>query len=132
MTVLVAGDVSNSVFAASVEPFQQVFGDPNQLVLPTGKISAKIEGTIDNSTATPSQPNTAFYAKQVHLNRGPVIPPNVPEPPYPGPHRPIHAPGLHNNLHIPQLKGLPTLPPRRQFFTSGVAIPKGPRGNRQP
>jgi hypothetical protein len=132
MTVLVAGNVTDSVFSASVEPFtnpagNQVFGDPNQVVLPTGHIAAKVEGKIDNAVATPSQPNTAFYANQVHLNHGPVIPPNVPEAPYPRPKRPIHAPGLHNNLHIPQLKGLPTVPTGHKLFSGGVAIPRGPR-----
>ena len=57
MTVHVAGNVTNSVFAASVEPFQQrtstKFGDPNQLVLPGGHITAKVEGTIDNSDRHP-------------------------------------------------------------------------------
>lgn len=132
MSVRVAGDVENSVFTASVEPFNGVFGDPNQVVLPTGQIAAKVEGTIDNSIATPSQPNTAFYANEVHLNNGPVIPPNVPEPPYPGPKRPVHAPGLRNPLQVPQLNGLATLPPKNRLFTGGVATPRGPRGTRRP
>ena len=85
MTVRVAGDVSNSVFAASVEPFNNVFGDPNEIVLPGGKINAKVEGTIDNSTITPNTPTTAFFAKSVNALAGPVIPPNVPEAPYTGP-----------------------------------------------
>ncbi len=125
MTALVAGNVTNSVFSASVEPFNSIYGDPNQIVLPGGHIAAKVEGTISNSIATPSTPNTAFFGAQVHLNHGPVIPPNVPQPPYAGPERPVHAPGLHNNLHIPQLKGLKTLPPSRVLFSSGV-YPAGP------
>ena len=128
MSVLIGGSVQNSVFTASVQPDStNTFGTPNQLVLPNGVIAAKVEGTINNSTATPDQPNTAFYAKQVHLNHGPVIPPNVPEAPYPGGNLPIHAPGLHHPLKISQLKGLPTVPTTYKFFTGGVATPKGPR-----
>jgi hypothetical protein len=128
MTALVAGDVTNSVFTAGVEPGNNgTFGAPNQLILPGGQISAKVEGKIDNAILTPDQPNTAFYANQVHLNHGPVIPPNVPEAPYPGPMLPIHAPGLHHSLHIPQLKGLQTVPTGHDIFTGGVATPRGPR-----
>jgi hypothetical protein len=130
MTVLVAGNVTDSVFSASVQPFNSIFGDPNQLVLPSGHIAAKVQGTISNIGATPSAPNTAFYAAQVHLNHGPVIPPNVPQPPYAGPMRPVHAPGLHNPLHIQQLKGLRTLPIERRLFSGGVAVPRGPRATK--
>lgn len=103
MTVHVAGDVSNSVFAASVQPYNStpltstptlVFGDPNQLVLPSGRIRGKIEGKIDNSIATPSTPTTAFFAQNVQSLAGPVIPPNVPEAPYTGPQTPAHLPGI--------------------------------------
>jgi hypothetical protein len=129
MTALVAGNITDSVFTASVSPFNGTFGDPHQIVLPTGQIAAKVTGTISNTTATPDQPSTAFYANQVHLVHGPVIPPNVPEPPYPGPMRPIHAPGLHNPLRIRQLRGLRTNPSPRRLFTGGVAIPQGPLGH---
>jgi hypothetical protein len=129
MTALIAGNVTDSVFAASTQPDSDgTFGSPNELVLPSGQIAAKVEGTIDNTNATPDQPDTAFYANQVHLNHGPVMPPNVPEAPYPGRMRPIHAPGLHNPLKIPQLKGLQTTPnPHRVRFTSGVTTPAGPK-----
>ena len=70
-TVLVAGDVTNSVFAASVQPFNNTFGTTNDLKLPTGHIVAKVQGIIDNSTATPASPTTAFYAQSVDLSRGP-------------------------------------------------------------
>ncbi|MFO0907960.1 MAG: hypothetical protein U0794_06290 [Isosphaeraceae bacterium] len=82
MTVHVAGDITNSVFAASTEPFTGVFG-PNMLVLPTGNINAKVEGVVNNAVATPDSPSNAFYAQKVNLNKGPVAPPNVPEAPYP-------------------------------------------------
>jgi hypothetical protein len=108
MTVLVAGNVIDSVFAASTEPgitpqntpsaTTPVFGTSGDLRLPGGHISEKVEGTINNSSATPASPTKAFYAKTVLVNSGPVIPPNVPQPPYGGPKRPTHAPGLHHPL----------------------------------
>jgi hypothetical protein len=126
MTALIGGNITDSVFSASVQPFNGTFGSPNDIVLPTGQIAAKVTGTIDNTVATPSKPSTAFYASQVHLNHGPVIPPNVPEPPYTT-KRPIHAPGLHNTpLQIKQLRGLQAIPAPRQLFTGGVATPRGP------
>jgi hypothetical protein len=98
MTVHVAGNVTNSVFAASVQPDTSstppVFGNSNQLVLTGGHISAKVEGTINNSTATPDSPKTAFYAQHVSLLSGPVVPPNVPEPPYKGTGLPSILPGI--------------------------------------
>jgi hypothetical protein len=103
--VHVAGNVINSVFAASVQPKVTgsgttatfTFGDPTQVVLPTGTINARVEGTIDNSTATPSTPTTAFFAQSVHLSRGPATPPNVPEEPFAGGQPAIpRTPGVHN------------------------------------
>jgi hypothetical protein len=82
---LVAGNITNSVFAASVEPTNTAFGSPDELLFPHGRITAKIEGKIDNSTATPDMPNRAFYAKSVTLAQGPVVPPAVPEEPFPNP-----------------------------------------------
>jgi hypothetical protein len=138
MTALVGGNITDSVFSASVQPFNSaapgsaftgVFGSPNDIVLPTGHIAAKVTGTISNTTATPDKPSTAFYANQVHLNKGPVVPPNVPEPPYTT-KRPIHAPGLHNTpLQIHQLRGLPTTYTPKNKFTGGVATPRGPLKN---
>ena len=79
--VLIAGNVMNSTFTASVEPLNGVYGT-SDLKLPHGHIEAKVGGTIDNSTATPDSPDTAFFAKSVTLDRGPVIPPVVPELPF--------------------------------------------------
>jgi hypothetical protein len=106
MQVLVAGNVVNSVFAASVQPFNNSdpthpfgttfgsghFGTPQDLVLPTGHIEAKIEGSINNATAVPNIPTKAFFAKEVGLKHGPVVPPNVPQPPYPKTF--VQVPGL--------------------------------------
>ena len=94
MTVHVAGDVTNSVFAASTEPVKKVFGDPNELLVTAGHIKAKVEGKIDNAKATPSSPTQAFYAQHVELLSGPVVPPSVPEAPYVHNSGPTHLPGV--------------------------------------
>ncbi len=94
MNVLVAGDVTDSIFAASVEPFQGEFGTPDDLVLPQGQITAKVEGLIDNAVATPQSPGRAFFARSVQLANGPVTPPNVPELPVSGPQKPLHSRGI--------------------------------------
>jgi hypothetical protein len=121
MQVHVAGNVTNSVFAASVEPAlvppattrvftnanpttQTGFGDPNQLVLSGGHIGEKVEGTIDNSTATPKTPTQAFFAQSVTSYAGPVVPPNVPEAPYPVPTKPFTLPGIGNVNVVPTIK----------------------------
>jgi hypothetical protein len=103
-TVLVAGDVTNSVFAASVQPLNNTFGTPNDLKLPSGHIVAKVQGTIDNSTATPASPTTAFYAQVVDLTRGPVIPPVVSEAPFPRQvfHKGQHGLTAFNPLNHPK------------------------------
>jgi hypothetical protein len=106
MQVLVAGNIIDSIFAASVQPFSSSdpthpfgttfgsgnFGTPQDLYLPTGHITAKVEGSINNTTAVPTGPTKAFFAKEVGVKTGPVVPPNVPEPPYP--RRFVQVPGL--------------------------------------
>ncbi len=113
MTLHVAGSVTNSVFAASVEPAlvgtnttkvydntAQVngnatgFGAPNQVALTGGRITAKIEGTINNTIATPNTPTQAVFASQSTKYTGPVIPPAVPQEPFTGPTSPSKFPGL--------------------------------------
>ena len=101
ITTNIAGDVTNSVFAASDNPISQVtnplvqtFGNVQDAFLPVGRILARVEGSIDNTTATPNMPNTAFYAKNVKLTRGPVAPPNVTEPPLPRPATPVTLRGI--------------------------------------
>ena len=106
----IAGNIVNSVISASVDPnpsgiapsvvdnsgqFEQrnanifPFGAPDNLVLPRGVINVKFEGTIDNSTnpliAVTAPVNAAFFAKVVHIKKGPVIPPSVPYEPYVAP-----------------------------------------------
>ena len=98
MTLHVAGSVKNSVFAASYQPFNGVYGDPNALALTGGQIKGKIEGTVDNSKLTPSKPLVAMYAKNVTAYSGPVVPPAVPEAPYTGKQTPTQLPGVNYSL----------------------------------
>lgn len=89
----IAGNVTNSVFAASVQPDSTgTFGNTD-LNLTRGQILAKVEGHIDNSSVTPNTPTTAFYAKTVKFSSGPVVPPNNPSQPFTK--RPLAVPGLH-------------------------------------
>lgn len=85
MTVLVAGDVTNSVFAASYEPNEDgVFGSPDDLRL-VGMIDAKVEGFIDNSAnidVDPEAADQAFFARNLQFARGPIVPPAAPAAPY--------------------------------------------------
>ena len=80
--VLIGGSIKNSIFAAAVDPLNGAYDSPQALFFPHSYIHAKVEGTIDNSTAAPDKPKQAFFAKQVAVTRGPVNPPNVPEAPY--------------------------------------------------
>ena len=81
--VLIAGSVKDSVFAAAVQPDSNgAYDTGNALYFPHSYIHAKVEGTIDNTTATPDKPSQAFYAKQVAVTHGPVNPPNVPNAPF--------------------------------------------------
>lgn len=115
MTVLIAGDVIDSVFSASVQPNPAqdgtpgTIGDsitlsngqtrPNDVILPRGKIHFKVEGIINNTGlleteddprdpattlfVAPQAVNQAFFAQAVKGKQGPVIPPTVPEAPFP-------------------------------------------------
>lgn len=112
--ISVAGDVVDSVIAASVQPLNEVFGTPGDLFLPHGSINAKVEGTIDNQVATPDSPLTAFYANDVVLNTGPVTPPDVPEAPYPKPTQPTNLPGIRGSLD------------RRPVVRPNFSGPRGP------
>lgn len=95
MIVHVAGDITNSAFAASVEPFQGQFGGSNQLVLPSGEINAKVEGRINNAVSSPDSPDTAFFAEHAKVIQGPVAPPKVPEAPF-AVRTPTSVPGIHD------------------------------------
>jgi len=139
MTVHVAGDVTNSVFAASVEPFTPsgtptptpLFGDPNQIVLPGGHIRSKVEGKIDNAVATPSTPNQAFFAQKLDRLSGPVIPPDVPEAPYTGPQQPVHLPGIGRLSATPRATASSATVHSALHTSTPVIVgnttPKGPR-----
>ncbi|HEY2157091.1 MAG TPA: hypothetical protein VGH33_15795 [Isosphaeraceae bacterium] len=94
MRVNVAGNITNSIFASSVQPGSSGFGSADDLRLPLGTISARVQGTIDNSTATPQSPSAAFYAQSVKLVKGPVVPPTVAEAPYSGALTPKSLPGV--------------------------------------
>jgi hypothetical protein len=105
ITAFISGNVNNSVFAASDMPINQVesttptsvtqiFGNSQDALLPLGRITARVEGSIQNSTATPDSPKTAFYANKVNLVHAVVVPPRVVEPPLPPPTTPITLPGI--------------------------------------
>src|SRR5208282_2982354 len=146
----IAGNVTNSIISVSVDPspfgieahdqFQNVtsktfpFGAPNNIVLPRGVLSVKVEGAVNNSaiqqgsTTTPNPlgltapavdpniaPTSAFFAKKVSVEHLPVIPPNVPEAPYKSP-VPYHKGQL-------SLKGLFKI-------DNSVALPSGPAGKK--
>jgi hypothetical protein len=106
----IAGNVTNSVISVSVDPnpsginnpgqFQNVtsktfpFGSPDNIVLPRGVLSLKVEGAVNNSALQQGNsplvdpnvaPNAAFFAAKVSVTKLPVIPPNVPEAPYKSP-----------------------------------------------
>jgi hypothetical protein len=120
-TVTIAGNVIDSAFSASVEPSPDgVFGTPQDLVLPHGHIRAKVEGTISNSTAVSDQADAAFFAHSVQVSGGPVVPPNVPEEPFPNAGAPPHGHRI--------VKGLqPTTPPAGSAATGQVAAQSAAR-----
>jgi hypothetical protein len=142
----IAGNVTNSIVSVSVDPnpsgisnpgqIEQVssrtfpFGAPDNIVLPRGALSVKVEGTINNSaiqqgsTGNPNPfgftfpvvdptiaSNVAFFAKHVQVEHLPVIPPNVPQAPYPSPVK--YGKGQSN------LKGLFKI-------DKSVKLPRGP------
>jgi hypothetical protein len=89
----VAGDVTTSVFAASVQAnplFDKsvnaaVFGGPTAMNLPMGIVQAKVQGEINNSANSlvdPDAAGQAFFGAHVKLSKGPVIPPAVPSEPF--------------------------------------------------
>ncbi len=114
----IAGNVTNSVFSASVDPSPAgsnsiLFGPGTALVLPRGVINAKVEGTIDNSTndlvSSDVAVNQAFFASVVHVKHGPIIPPLVPYQPTRSPtvyHKGQNAlRGLFKIDHYPSIIG---------------------------
>ncbi len=108
----IAGNVIDSIVSVSVDPdpsginspgqFETIgstrfpFGAPQNVVLPRGLINAKIEGEIDNTglqsgldpLVSPNvSPDSAFFAKQVHITRGAVFPAKVDTAPFDRPLR---------------------------------------------
>jgi hypothetical protein len=143
MTVLVAGNVTNSIFTASVDPSganpddpkDTGFGGDDDLVISGAQIDAKVEGAINNSEVTPSAPEKAFYASSVRLERGPVVPPDVPQQPYPHPFPRPRSPGVPLVGQRPlTLRGRKllidsnTVPQPRHQAPTPRSLPKGPRG----
>jgi hypothetical protein len=145
MEVHVAGSITDSIFAASVEPFNSAspstpfdatfgsgfFGTPQDVTLPTGHITAKVEGTIDNTNAVPGMPTKAFFAKELGVKTGPVVPPNVPEPPYKK--TSVQVPGLTDRYKaIPFVTknsngALPDAPDTKGHDTAvAIPVPRGP------
>ena len=139
MTVLVGGEIRNSIFAASVEP--QSFSDPNNprdsgfgtsadLVIPLAAIDAKVAGPINNSDVVPLAPDKAFFASSVRLERGPVVPPKVNEPPYSRPlprPRSVGVPVVRASRATPRLDGTPTSAFGPQSKFPGRLARGGPR-----
>ncbi len=132
--LLIAGNVIDSVFAASVEPSpDNVYGTDQDLVLPHGIIRAKVEGSISNSDTVTAEPNRAFFAHQVDQFGGPVVPPNVPEAPFPNPGAPPSGsrvvPGLQpTSTPVTRAGGAATSASAqvRAARATTAAVPKGP------
>jgi hypothetical protein len=86
MTVLIAGDVTDSLFAASVDPNEDgVFGSADDLNAISGGIDAKVEGFIDNSLNPDvdlDSADQAFFARKLHVAQGPIVPPASSAAPY--------------------------------------------------
>ncbi|HEX8203960.1 MAG TPA: hypothetical protein VF590_26025, partial [Isosphaeraceae bacterium] len=129
MTVRIAGDVVDSVFSASVEPNPGlqplpgttdqgdpgVFGDRDatgrlvDVIFPAGTIHAQVEGNIDNTNnplVDPEAAGQAFFANEVRVQAGPVVPPNVPEAPYPRDGIAPNAPRVVRHLQPQRLQDL--------------------------
>ncbi len=118
ITALVAGDVFDSIFAASVQPTGGAFGLPENLLLPQGAINGKVEGIIDNTfnpEVAPESAEEAFFARLVRMESGPVVPPGVPEPPIPAGPEPGRTPtvtGIGGGPRGPIAHVLPSLAER--------------------
>ena len=92
----IAGNITNSLFAASTVAGSNGFGSADDLRLQPGTINARVQGVINNSTLTPNSPTAAFFAQAIKVIKGPVVPPTVPEAPFSGPLTPKSLPGVPN------------------------------------
>jgi hypothetical protein len=119
INAFVAGNINNSVFAASVLPISQVetsssttptqeFGNTGDAYLPLGTITARVEGAVQNSTVTPNSPNTAFYAKTIHLTHSPVVTPKVVEEPLAVTKSPVKLVGISSINQVTSARGTGT------------------------
>jgi hypothetical protein len=120
--VTIAGNVTNSIFASSVVAGSSGFGSPDDLRLQPGTINARVQGTIDNATATPDSPTAAFYAQAVKLTKGPVAPPTVAEAPYSGPLTPTRLPGIPHPYAFATKRGMRVTPRPGSGSNLGSAV----------
>lgn len=111
--LLIAGDVVDSIIAASVDPVDGIWGNENDLVLPYGKILGKVEGSVNNENVLTASPSEAFFARTVKLQQGPIIPPAVPEAPFP--HAGAKPTGSRVAEHL-----LPSDPARRRRLPNSL------------
>ncbi|MEO6808819.1 MAG: hypothetical protein ABI353_06875, partial [Isosphaeraceae bacterium] len=116
----------------------------DDLVLPHGLISAKVEGKINNPNVS-IDPNEAFFAHEVNLTGGVVIPPNVPEAPFNHQGAPPSGHGVAQGLqatrpftppaartpHMPKTATQrKTVTPKPVVAThKGLPVPRGPKPN---
>ena len=96
--LLVAGNIFDSVFSASVDPSGGVYGTANDLTFPHGIIRGKIEGSINNASTVSAVPKEALFAHSVVQTGGPVRSPNVPEAPFPNAGAPPKGPRIARGL----------------------------------
>ncbi len=89
---LIAGNIIDSLFVASTEPYNGQYDSPDAIKLGGGRIQAKVEGTVDNSLVSPASPTQAFYAFKTEVTKGVVTPPNAPSTPVPSPAKFTHTP----------------------------------------
>ena len=113
INAFIAGNVTDSVFAAGTQPGSDgFFGSPEDLFFPGSHLYAKVEGTISNagSTSVISTAKTSFFAANVVVAHGPVTPPSNPSSPYPRNSIPPQALGLqYNGIAREGLGGEPTV-----------------------
>ncbi len=118
LTALIAGDVTDSIFAVSTQATDGIFGTDDDLNFPGSFINAKVEGTIDNFNnpmVDPTAVGQAFFAQTVRLELGPVTPPNAPEAPFAPQGGPGRTPGVRG------LGGFPIGPRPRVPITTAAA-----------
>ena len=120
MNVLVAGDVTDSIFAASVQPFDGEFGTADDLLLPQGQITAKVEGMIDNTAATPAVARIGLLRPERRARDRPRHPAERPRAPV---RRPAEArPPAGDRQHLRTRE-----PAGHRTAGQAASVPRGPR-----